>query len=142
MITVVLATMGLLLAWVDPAFAVQAHGDPEGIFAHQLGHLLFATGMVYMLFRVHRSTLQTPGWREFRIFLWLIILWNVQTFIGHWLLEYVTPDHFIRANGHIVAFRADSPLDWYLYFCRFDHLLLVPAFFFLFRALNRWRAQA
>ncbi len=142
MITLFLSTMALLLAWTSPALAVQAHGDPEGLFSHQLGHLLFTIGMGYLLFRVHRATLQTPGWRQFRVFLWLIILWNVQTFTGHWLHEYMGPDRFVRAGGHIVAFQANTPLDWYFYFTRFDHLLLVSAFLFLLLALNNWRAAS
>ncbi|WP_456386205.1 hypothetical protein [Desulfolithobacter sp.] len=141
MITVFLSTMGLFLARAIPAFAVQTHADSEGLFSHQLGHILFLAGMAYMLFRVHRFSLQAPGWRQFRIFLWLIILWNIQTFAGHWLHSSISPDHFTGNGGHTVTFRADCLLDWYFYFSRFDHLLLVPAFFFLFRALKRWSVQ-
>ena len=35
--------------WAVPAFAVQAHGGAEGLISHQVGHILFIFGMVYLL---------------------------------------------------------------------------------------------
>jgi two-component system, cell cycle response regulator CpdR len=43
------ALLSFILA--DPAQAVQSHGGPEGMVVHQLGHVLFAGGMLFLLVR-------------------------------------------------------------------------------------------
>jgi len=130
-----------LLLTAAPAMAVQAHGGSEGLVAHQIGHLLFFAGMFYLLCTIGRSWDNGLGWREFKRFLWLILLWNVLTFSGHWLHECVPVEKYLRQAGRVVAFAIDSPVDAYFYLTRLDHLLLVPAFAFLLRALYRWREE-
>ncbi len=125
-----------------PALAVQVHGGAEGLISHQIGHLLFLTGMGYLLWRIRRRKLQAPGWPSFALFLCCIILWNVTTITGHWLDRMVTPDHFIKNGTMISAFRAEGLLDLLFYASRLDHLLLVPAFLFLLHALQRWSRHA
>ncbi|HFQ90597.1 MAG TPA: hypothetical protein ENK27_11030 [Desulfobulbus sp.] len=131
----------LVLLLPTPALAVQVHGGAEGLVSHEIGHLLFVTGMGYLLWRIRRRHLATPGWRSFRLFLCCIILWNVTTITGHWLDRMITPDHFTRHNGIITAFRVRDPLDLLFYATRLDHFLLVPAFLFLLIALQRWSRQ-
>lgn len=126
----------------DPAWAVQTHGGMEGLISHQLGHSLFTIGMAYLLWRLHRLRLTGPGWLEFRTFLWLLIAWNLVTFCGHWLNEFVAPEQFTKVHARIDAFRIDSLLDGLYYLSRLDHLLLVPSFLFLLMALKKWRLQA
>lgn len=125
-----------------PARAVQVHGGAEGLMAHQIGHLLFLGGMAYLLVRIHRRHRAEPGWFEFKFFLYLIILWNCLTFTGHWLAEVINPQQFEKIGGRTIAFQISSPLDFIFYLSQLDHLLLVPAFLFLFLALRRWRASA
>lgn len=126
----------------DTAWAVQHHGGAEGLVSHQIGHVLFIAGMFYLLYRLHFSSPTGPGWREFRIFVWLIIFWNFLTFYGHWHREVIDPAKFVVQNGSTTGFILSRPVDFLFYFSRLDHLLLVPAFLFLLAALLKWRKAA
>jgi len=129
------------LAWPAPALAVQFHGGAEGLVSHQIGHLLFFIGMVYLLVKVYQEKNTSPGWTEFRGFIWCIILWNILTFSGHWMDEFTNPKDYVLAAGHPVSFRIDQIWDVLFYFTRLDHLLLIPALLLLLLALNKWRQQ-
>jgi len=126
------------LAMVSPALAVQHHGGAEGLVSHQLAHLLFIIGMGYMLTRVCLTKNTGPGWLEFKSFLVLLLLWNLLTFLGHWMMEFVPPHKFISANGRTVAYSLQGPWDFFFYLSRLDHLLLVPALGSLLLALKKW----
>ena len=123
------------------AWAVQAHVGAEGLVSHQIGHILFCTGMSYLLCRLHQRQMKGPDWLEFKIFLWLIILWNILTFSGHWMHEFMPPEKFMKADEAIHAFSVTGLADAYFYLTRLDHLLLVPSFIFLLLALRKWRVQ-
>jgi len=124
-----------------PTWAVQAHGAIEGLVVHQIGHILFSIGMGFLLFRLYHIQLKSPGWLEFKVFLWLIIAWNFLSFSGHWMDEFMAAEKFIKSNGHTVAFSITCFTDAYFYLTRLDHLLLVPSFVFLLLALRKWRLQ-
>lgn len=123
------------------AWAVQTHGGTEGLVAHQIGHVLFVLGMVYLLTRIRSMELPGSGWLEFKTFLWLVLFWNLITFSGHWLDEFVADEQFVRGGEGIVAFRLESVADLVYYLSRLDHLVLVPAFVFLLLALRKWTVQ-
>lgn len=138
---------GFFFAWLltswnlllpETALAVQGHGGAEGLISHQIGHILFISGMAYMLFRINRMRPSGTGWLEFRLFLVLIILWNCLTFTGHWLRETVDPEKFITLAGDIIAYDIKNFTDFIFYFSQLDHLLLVPSFIFLLLALKKW----
>jgi hypothetical protein len=120
------------------AHAVQTHGGAEGLISHQLGHFLFFSGMLILLWRLKKARLAGSGWLEFKIFLWLILLWNVLTFTGHWMHEVVAAEHFMRHGDRVLAFRVDTLFNLIFYLTRLDHLLLVPAFFLLLLAIRKW----
>ncbi|NOX26290.1 MAG: hypothetical protein GXP59_09320 [Deltaproteobacteria bacterium] len=132
-----LFVLGLLL-YAEPALAVQHHGGAEGLISHQIGHILFTLGMAFLLFRVYQDRKRGAGWFEFKGFLWCIILWNIMTFTGHWLDELTSPASFTIVNQHPVAFTINNLQDALFYFTRLDHLLLLPALFFLLKALQKW----
>lgn len=131
-----LVTIGL---WSTPAWAVQSHGGLEGLVSHEIGHVLFIIGITFLLYRLYRIGLTGSGWGYFKTFLWLIIGWNILTFSGHWLHEYYGPANYLMAHGQIIGLYINSPADFFFYLSRLDHLLLVPAFIFLFLALKKWR---
>lgn len=122
-----------------PAFAVQQHGGAEGLVSHQIGHILFIIGMTYLLFRVYHNRIMGPGWFEFKCFLWLIILWNILTFSGHWMREIIAPAKFIYEGTQLTGFLITDTFDAVFYLTRFDHILLVASFLFLLAALQKWR---
>ena len=119
------------------AWAVQAHGGAEGLLSHQLGHILFATGMVYLIFRLRTMRKAGSGWLEFKAFVWLLIAWNLVTFAGHWMNEFVGQERFIKDHAHILSFRIENLFDAIYYLTRLDHLILVPSFAFLLMALRK-----
>lgn len=125
----------------DTAWAVQAHGGAEGLVAHQIGHILFTIGMVYLLFRLRTMRKKGSGWLEFKAFIWLLVAWNILTFAGHWMNEFVADGKFIRAGEHILSFTIENSSDAVYYLTRLDHLILVPSFAFLLLALRKWRVS-
>lgn len=131
----------LAFAVPEAAWAVQAHGGAEGLVSHQIGHILFTIGMVYLLCRIQLSAMRAPGWFAFKVFLVLLILWNLLTFAGHWLNEFVDRSKFVPTPAGDPAFRIETVLDTAYYLTRLDHLVLVPAFVCLLLALNRWRRE-
>ena len=128
-----------LISGAMPVYAVQGHGGAEGLVSHQIGHILFISGMGYLLYRVYSFHITDPGWFEFKGFLWLIILWNILTFSGHWMREIINPERFIKQGAHVTAFTVTDTFDAFFYLTRLDHLLLVPSFVFLLLALQKWR---
>jgi hypothetical protein len=136
----VLASLFLILP--DSAWAVQKHGGTEGLVSHQIGHILFITGMLVLFYRLGRSSSSGWGWTQFKFFIGLILLWNMLTFYGHWHREIISPDKFVQTAGKITGFTISSPGDALFYLSRLDHLLLVPAFLCLLGALNTWRRKA
>ena len=133
--------LALVIGAAPRAYAVQSHGGAEGLVSHQLGHLLFFSGMSILLWRIRKAGLSGPGWQEFKIFLWFILLWNVLTFTGHWMHEMLVTGHFIRNDGRVLSFQVHTLSDLIFYLTRLDHLLLVPAFFLLLLAIRKWGAH-
>lgn len=133
------ATMFFLALSVNasPAWAVQAHGGAEGLLSHQIGHLLFATGMGYLLYRLRTMRQSGRGWPEFKTSIWLLIAWNVVTFTGHWMNEFITKEQFIKDQTTILSFSIANLPDAIYYLTRLDHLILVPSFAFLLLALRK-----
>ena len=121
----------------SPAWAVQAHGGAEGLLSHQIGHLLFATGMGYLLFRLRTMRQSGRGWLEFKTSIWLLIAWNVVTFTGHWMNEFIVEEQFIKDQTTILSFTIANLPDAIYYLTRLDHLILVPSFAFLLMALRK-----
>lgn len=131
----------LCVLCASPAYAVQAHTGTEGLISHELGHVLFTVAMVVLLIRMTRGRLTGPGWQQFKVFLWLIIGWNVLTFSGHWMREGVSAQQFVHHNGQTTGFMVNGLFDLLFYLTRLDHLLLVPAFFMLLLAIRQWSSE-
>ena len=50
----------LLLGQTESAWALQSHGAPEGIYVHQMAHVLFMGALAYLYWHTRRS--QDGGW--------------------------------------------------------------------------------
>lgn len=131
----------VFLLWPQAAFAVQGHGGAEGLVSHQIAHGLFFSGIGYLLYKIHSARFKDPGWFEFKAFLWLLACWNLLTFSGHWMREFVAQNKFHKIDGHVVSMTIDGAWDAFFYLTRLDHLLLVPSFLLLLVALRKWRNQ-
>lgn len=136
-----LVIIAIIMMSVKPGWAVQAHGGAEGLVSHQIAHILFTIGMGYLLYRLSAMRKGGTGWFEFKLFLWLLLAWNVTTFSGHWINEIIPADKFIRTESGSLTYTIESFLDTIYYLTRLDHLILVPSFAFLLLALRKWRAQ-
>ncbi len=129
-----------ILLPATPALAVQLHGAPEGLYVHMLAHILYFTALLFLLLILRkRPPGHSAAWRDFRLALVLFLLWNTDTFIVHWLASRLPDTAFV---GHILwDQRLAGPLTparWIYYLGRFDHLLCVPAMFFLILSLRRF----
>lgn len=133
--------LALICSLCNPvhAWAVQQHGGAEGLVAHEIGHILFIIGMLFLLYRMRGPATSGPGWFEFKLFLVLIVLWNMLTFYGHWHQEILDPEKYVRLHGKITGFTLTGFVDALFYLSRLDHLVLLPAFLCLMLALIKWR---
>jgi len=130
--------LSLYLLLPTTAMAVQSHGGIEGVVSHELGHILFFGGILFILIQGGIDRWKAPGWHSFQKFLYLTLLWNILTFIEHILDISPITDNIIRINGAASGFRLDSAVGAFYYLSRLDHLVLVPALYFLMRALQIW----
>jgi hypothetical protein len=137
-----------VLAWAlalcpQWAWAIQTHGDPEGLYAHQMGHVLFWTAMVFVCVQIRRRGLKNqPGFSRLYWAAILFAVWNMLTFIGHFAEEKLDPGAISRGVGHLDRTLQITDLNGLIfYLAKLDHLVLVPAFWLLFRALQAFRRQ-
>ena len=62
-------TVLLVLGQTESAWALQAHGAPEGIYVHQMAHLLFMGALAYLYWHTRRSpVLVSKGWKYLQLF--------------------------------------------------------------------------
>jgi len=135
-----------LLCYSPPAWAVQVHGDPEGYLVHQMGHLFFIAALVSLLYvLLKRPPGQGKPWRHLKISLLLFLFWNIDTTLVHWLAYRLSDEAFLFAGGSLLDDRLALPLAgrWLFYYLgSFDHLLCVPATWFLIMSLRGFCVEA
>ncbi len=135
---IITLTLPMLLMPVA-AMATQAHGDPEGLYIHQMSHLFFILSMGILIYWLRlRKLIHEPGWRHIQFSAVFFILWSVDAFTAHCLDE-----QFQWVNVSRIApwrIRLDASQDWLAglyYLVKLDHLLCVPAMIFLYSGLKR-----
>ncbi len=118
-----------LLLGSDSAWALQSHGAPEGIYVHQMAHLLFMGALVYLYWHTRRTPeLRGTGWKYLQRFCVLFAAWNLLAFIGHEAFSYLTPMDFIDKSSWNEQIAGPISFIKLLYFItKMDHLLYVPA---------------
>ena len=122
------------------ALATQGHGGIEGVYVHQFAHLFFIISMGSLIYWLREGGLvRERGWKYIQYSAFFFILWNLDTMFVHML-----DDQFniiqvesigtlqIRIND---VFNNDG-LKIIYYFAKLDHLLCVPAIFFLYIGLK------
>lgn len=118
----------------DNAWALQSHGAPEGLYVHQMAHIHFILALGYLFWDIRRSSFADKGWRYLQMFCVLMLCWNIVAFVGHSVAVHIGADIITSAEGYLRS-RIQGPLDlqkFIFYFAKFDHLLAVPALFFLY----------
>ncbi|MDF1593127.1 MAG: hypothetical protein P1P89_16555 [Desulfobacterales bacterium] len=130
----------------DLALATQAHGAPEGIYAHQMAHLIFAFSMGFLIYwQRKRNLVREAGWRFIQYAALFFILWNIDTFVVHLLDEQFNIIQVKRINlwqMQINVITGHRSLNVLYYFTKLDHLLCVPGMLFLYFGLRRLSEEA
>jgi hypothetical protein len=126
---------------VVPALATQTHGQPEGLYVHQFGHLFFIFSMGVLEFWLRsRNLTREPGWLYIQFAAVLLLLWNMDAFLVHFLDEQTALLHIEKIDPwHL---KITSPAGYtsiaiLYYLGKMDHLLCVPAMFCLLLGLKR-----
>ncbi len=132
------ALAGVLLAFPHPALALISHGHPEGLYVHQIAHLLFAGAMVFLIYMLTREGLQRIS--GFQILIWanvFFIWWNLHAFVGH-LAEVMLSEQAFLGQPTDPGQRLvmTDGTAWVYYATQLDHLILVPAFYLFYRGLK------
>ncbi len=140
---ILLFFFGVPLLWADSALATQGHGGEEGLYSHQIAHLIFLVAMVYLCFQLVRSKDSVQrGWRWIFFSALLFLLWNADALFVHAYREFLGPQNF---SGDFFGlprnFYAESLLDFFYYLGRFDHVLFFPALLFLFLGIRTLKRQ-
>lgn len=143
MINTVLQRIWLIvtLVWLmmpGEALALQVHGEPEGLYVHQMAHLHYIFALGYFFWDIRRTSFTGRGWRYLQMFCLLMTCWNLLAFVGHVAGAFLDPESLAQTDCYLGT-RLLSPitLNKYLYFItKLDHLIYVPAMFFLFLGLR------
>jgi len=137
--TVLLSPLCFILFFSpDSAWALQTHGPPEGLYVHQMAHVLFMGALIYLFWDIRRSSFQQRGWVYLQLFCLLMFLWNFIAFTGHEAHHHMKPTDFFYGDSYFqtkLIFPLTS-LKLTYYLTKLDHLISVPALFFLYLALR------
>ncbi|OQX08338.1 MAG: hypothetical protein BWK76_23720 [Desulfobulbaceae bacterium A2] len=132
-----------LLLLPEHAWALQSHGPPEGFYVHQMAHVLYAVSLLYLARDVRRSALSGQGWRHLRTFCFLMTSWNIVALVGHFAERSLDASALATINGYL-SLHLVAPIDWLdmlFYLAKLDHLISVPAIFFLLLVLRAFHQQ-
>jgi len=131
----------LQLIFTLPAMATQGHGQPEGLYAHQMAHLFFIFSMGVLIYWLQSLELTAiPGWRLIQFAALFFILWNVNAYAAHYLEEQLDLLAISRKGPWLIEIQAPDGLGWlaYVYYVtKLDHLFCVPALIFMYLGLKR-----
>jgi hypothetical protein len=131
----------VLLVGATPVEATQTHGEPEGLVVHQLSHLFFIFSMGLLIYWLRqRNLVKLKAWRYIQYSAMLFILWNIDTFTVHLLDEQVDLIRIQRLDTWYLQIDTEARyriLTFIYYIGKLDHLLCVPALFFLYLGLRR-----
>lgn len=139
-----LITLTFLLGFATDAMALQTHGAPEGIYVHQMAHLLFIVALGYLYWHT-RKTRETSGkgWNCFQLFCLFMIAWNILAFTGHETYEHLADSDFLGRNTWNARLATPITFKKVLYYItKMDHFLIVPALFALVAGLRKFYLEA
>jgi hypothetical protein len=135
-----------LLLLADPVLATQTHGEPEGLYVHQIAHLFFIISMGSLEFWLRqRNLVQEPGWKYIQLAAIFFIVWNLDAVLVHLMDEHL--DILGIAKIDLWHIQIESSQGHYslpilYYVLKLDHLFCVPAMFFLYLGLRRLVIEA
>lgn len=137
-------TLILVFCGAGDAMALQTHGEPEGIYVHQMAHILFMTALIYLYWHTRKTQETTSrGWNFFQLFCIFLIGWNILAFTGHETFGYLKDSDFILQDTWQA--RLSPPINFtkvLYYVTKMDHFLIVPALLALVISLRTFYLEA
>ncbi len=139
------AIFGYLLLSSQAAVAIQAHNGPEGLYAHQMSHILFMFSLGVLIYWLRgNSLIENSGWRYVQYGAFFLILWNIDAVLGHYLdgrgdLFEIIDEGAWSARVHFV--HGSTRVMLLYYFAKLDHLFCVPGLVFLYMGLRQLLKQ-
>jgi|GEM_PF-194522 hypothetical protein len=128
------------LLYGNSALATQDHGGPEGIYVHQMSHIFFAFSLCVLIYWLRqRELVKKTGWRYIQYAAFFFILWNSDAFTVHLISEqmnWVQSERVSSWQFRITAVNHGPWIEYFYFFIKLDHLLCVPAIFFLYAGLK------
>ncbi len=143
-IQIVILTVLIFFGESRSAWALQTHAPPEGIYVHQMAHILFMGALAYLYWHTRRTpAIESKGWKYLQIFCIILFFWNLMAFTGHEISEHLTSADFIDKNTWKEQIAAPVTFVKTLYFItRMDHFLNVPALLALVISLRTFYLEA
>jgi len=135
--TVTALIMLCALASPESSWAFQSHPAPEGLYVHQLAHGFFIVAMGILIYWLQvNDFVRQRGWRLIQTACILLILWNADAILGHWVEERVSSEAVIGEPDWTQRIVLDSVMTRLYYMLKLDHLLCVPALVCLFLGIR------
>jgi hypothetical protein len=133
-----LMVVPLMLFNPGEACALQVHGEPEGLYVHQIAHLHYIFALGYFYWDIRRTSFTGRGWGYLQMFCLLMTCWNLMAFIGHIAGAYLHPTSLVQKDHYLTTLLLEPfTLTKYIYYVtKLDHLIYVPAMFCLFIGLR------
>lgn len=133
----------LLLSLAENAWALQSHGGPEGIYVHQMAHVLFMASLGYLQWHTRRTQDEGIGWKYLRFACLMLFCWNALAFTGHQAFEHLTTADFLDKNTWSEQLVMPiTPAKVLYYITKMDHFLMVPALLALVMSLRTFYLEA
>ena len=134
----------MLFGVTENCWALQSHGAPEGIYVHQMGHLLFMGALGYLYWHTRKSPVtKSKGWKYLQIFCFFLILWNIIAFTGHQAFGQLSPSDFIEKDTWKEQLAPPiTGIKLLYYITKMDHLLNVPGLLALVISLRTFYKEA
>lgn len=127
------------------AWAAQSHGGIEGVYAHQFAHLFFIISMGSLIYWLRqRGLVQGRGWKYIQYSALFFILWNIDTMTVHFLDDQFNIIQVEKIDAWQIQLNDifnNNHIKILYYFATLDHLLCVPAIFFLYIGLKHLLKQ-
>ncbi len=125
-----IGTLLIFFGSIENCWALQSHGAPEGIYVHQMAHLLFCGALGYLYWHTRKTpVINSRGWKYLQIFCIFFIAWNLLAFAGHQIFSSLRPEDFIDKGTW--REQLSPPINYIkaaYYISKMDHFLNVPAF--------------
>ena len=124
----------LVVLFCREAWALQTHGGVEGVVVHQLAHIQYLGALVNQRITGAIEGTATSGGTNGV----LMMAWNGIAFIGHFAQMTLGEGAISTEDGYLSALLL-LPVTfgkWVYYITALDHLVCVPALFFLYLAMR------